>query len=551
MADASSTKPNQRVVWNRPMSAFSLIIALNIVSMPLRAYLTEALPWTGKPQPLEWNGTTYAANSTWMILQRMQSLYNNDTLPAHAIIFKDPTNYTTVMRYTTHALARGTPCDENVHLLPGAIFYGHGMRKAFCKFVQDNSTSASMAHCQHMRQFGVTITEQCVWIHAQPDEASRVVYQTLYQWEVAWFLWAKLILRCVLTGYVVWEMRLHYYDHCVALVRALETYGMPDPLSPLHHIEVYIGDPTCLILGNPLVSLCFVIDFWMSVTSVGEVMLQLSQLDDLGYFLSGCIYSSRTVWFAYFSMRYSTIPIKWWGVHDWVVPLDPTAIAIGAFLLSGPFVYLNATTPLVWLLYTLWSIGVPEPDMDDSTEIIPAVVAMTTIMGFVPVVLVVSIKLSQHLVATLMPPVNCRQHSATETADPSRRYSSMEFNDFNQRMVLSILQPSCINLVRSRGGSVYVLYDLSATFQNMPLFRHRSADCFVVGYDATSTPIEHLRLSLLQCVDLSRNGRSSISVCGMTHDAAVCILNTKPCLATSPIATLRIHPGANSSKWLL
>ncbi|RHY83668.1 hypothetical protein DYB37_001984 [Aphanomyces astaci] len=299
--------------------------------------------------------------------------------------------------------------------LVGAIFYGHGMRKAFCKFVQDNSTSASMAHCQHMRQFGVTITEQCVWIHAQPDEASRVVYQTLYQWEVAWFLWAKLILRCVLTGYVVWEMRLHYYDHCVALVRALETYGMPDPLSPLHHIEVYIGDPTCLILGNPLVSLCFVIDFWMSVTSVGEVMLQLSQLDDLGYFLSG----------------------------------------------------------------------------------------------------------------------------------------SMEFNDFNQRMVLSILQPSCINLVRSRGGSVYVLYDISATFQNMPLFRHRSADCFVVGYDATSTPIEHLRLSLLQCVDLSRNGRSSISVCGMTHDAAVCILNTKPCLATSPIATLRIHPGANSSKWLL
>ncbi|RHZ42548.1 hypothetical protein DYB26_009363, partial [Aphanomyces astaci] len=436
------------------MSAFSLIIALNIVSMPLRAYLTEALPWTGKPQPLEWNGTTYAANSTWMILQRMQSLYNNDTLPAHAIIFKDATNYTTVMRYTTHALARGTPCDENVHLLPGAIFYGRGMRKAFCQFVQDNSTSASMAHCQHMRQFGVTITEQCVWIHAQPDEASRVVYQTLYQWEVAWFLWAKLILRCVLTGYVVWEMRLHYYDHCVALVRALETYGMPDPLSPLHHIEVYIGDPTCLILGNPLVSLCFVIDFWMSVTSVGEVMLQLSQLDDLGYFLSGCIYSSRTV-------RTHTYP------------------------------YLDRPIRLT--------------------------------------------------VLSLMPPVSRRQHSATETADQSRRYSSMEFNDFNQRMVLSILQPSCINLVRSRGGSVYVLYDLSATFQNMPLFRHRSADCFVVGYDATSTPIEHLRLSLLQCVDLSRNGRSSISVCGMTHDAAVCILNTKPCLATSPIATLRIH----------
>ncbi|ETW00497.1 hypothetical protein H310_07111 [Aphanomyces invadans] len=44
---------------------------------------------------------------------------------------------------------------------------------------------------------------------------------------------------------------------------------------------VYVGDPTCLIPGNPIVSVCFVNDFWMRVTSMGEVILQLSQLDDV------------------------------------------------------------------------------------------------------------------------------------------------------------------------------------------------------------------------------------------------------------------------------
>ncbi|RHY30738.1 hypothetical protein DYB32_004064 [Aphanomyces invadans] len=442
----------RRVEWNRPMAALSFVIALNMISM------------------------------------RMQALYNDATLPAKATIFKDQANYTTVMRQ--------------------AIRFPHD---ATCDSITD--TVRSMAQCQHMRHFGITITEQCVWVYPQHGP-TLVVFQSLYQWEQVWFLWIKLALRCLLTAYVAWEMRVQYYSHCRALARDIRAFGIPDPVSPIHRIEVYIGDPTCLTLGNPIVSTCFVVDVWMSVTSVGEVMLQLSQLDDVVLIMKGCLYASRTVWFAYFSMRYTTVAIKWWRISRWVVPLDPTAIAIGATVLSGPLLYINARTSLVWLQYALWSIGVR--DGDDATEIFPA---------FMP---------------------SSRTKHETNMDERLRRYSSMEYNDLNQRIVLSLVQSSRSD--RTRGGSVYALYDLDAMFRHMPMFSHRSADCFVVGYDSDDVPIEHLRVSLLQCLDIHH---SAMSICRTAHPTAICQLNTKRCATSSPASKLRIHSGGTKSQWLL
>ncbi|ETW00498.1 hypothetical protein H310_07112 [Aphanomyces invadans] len=535
-----STTKMRRVEWNRPMAALSFVIALNMISMPLRAYVTETLPWAGRTQPVEWNGTTYAANSSWMVLQRMQALYNDATLPAKATIFKDQANYTTVMRQAIR-FPHDATCDSMLPLMPGAIFYGPGIRNAICRLVNSTDTVRSMAQCQHMRHFGITITEQCVWVYPQHGP-TLVVFQSLYQWEQVWFLWIKLALRCLLTAYVAWEVRVQYYSHCRALARDIRAFGIPDPVSPIHRIEVYIGDPTCLTLGNPIVSTCFVVDVWMSVTSVGEVVLQLSQLDDVVLFMKGCLYASRTVWFAYFSMRYTTVAIKWWRISRWVVPLDPTAIAIGATVLSGPLLYINARTSLVWLQYALWSIGVR--DGDDATEIFPAIVALTTIIGFMPVVLVACVKASQALVAAFMP--SSRTKHETNMDERLRRYSSMEYNDLNQRIVLSLVQSSRSD--RTRGGSVYALYDLDAMFRHMPMFSHRSADCFVVGYDSDDVPIEHLRVSLLQCLDIHH---SAMSICRTAHPTAICQLNTKRCATSSPASKLRIHSGGTKSQWLL
>ncbi|CAK4085101.1 unnamed protein product, partial [Aphanomyces euteiches] len=95
--------------------------------------------------------------------------------------------------------------------------------------------------------------------------------------------------------------------------------------------------------------------------------MRVSQFQDLWTYALGCIYLSRTVWFAYLCMRVLSAVVKW---HRWeasFVPVDPGFLAISAYLYGGPMTSFITMTP-VWLFRQMWHMFLPETLKDKSIQ---------------------------------------------------------------------------------------------------------------------------------------------------------------------------------------
>ena len=108
---------------------------------------------------------------------------------------------------------------------------------------------------------------------------------TIYFFGIAWqnqlFNWLKFGFRCMLTLYVMYDTVKHYYLPYQTLKSNLQDKG----ISPgnFNKYEIFIGDPTCLVLSNPIVSMAFVIDIWLSIGVMGSCILRAGQYQDINH----------------------------------------------------------------------------------------------------------------------------------------------------------------------------------------------------------------------------------------------------------------------------
>ncbi|ETV78547.1 hypothetical protein, variant 2 [Aphanomyces astaci] len=547
------TSTRRRVGWHKPMGLLSFVISLNVASMPLKAYLTESFPWQVGQVWSPDAATTFDMYNTETLASK-QSYYTASFLHNYVIsnIYVDRPNATTFM-VAAFEHDSSTPCLTRVVRLPvgiiGALFYGSGIRSVVCNFLA-NCTAPTMGQCQHVRLLGLPLAEQCVWAvrdHplAEQETTNVVVYQVMQQWQNQKFLWCKLAYRVVLTVYVCREMYVKYYRHYSTLAANFIDVGLQDPT--LTKMEIYIGDPTSIVLSNAWVSLAFVIDYWLSANTVSECILQISQIEDQVLFCKAVLYTCRSVWFSYFMLRYTTFVLKRYNLEHMVTPLDPTLVAVAVLIYAAPMVYLISTTPIMAVQHALWEPLISAAEKGQAIEIFLVLVGVTMAFGAVPL-----------WFSRLWTWCRNRQTKIRGPSQTIVKFSELNllmFNDIKQRVAFHMFglqrkfTPS-----QFEGGSLYALHKHNAKYNRMPLFSHRGSDCFVACYTASGLLKLKCRLSLWRCLDrIERDDDLCVRLCETNHKDCLSRLDGTACMTFQPTgpASQCVHRGVNASPWIL
>ncbi|CAK4615538.1 unnamed protein product [Aphanomyces euteiches] len=563
---------HRRVLWHKPMALLSFVIALNVASMPLKAYLSESFPWQ-VAQRTNWTVFPSFEEYNSETSRILQAYYTKEYFAHKGKFYLDRSNATTLMHWSMSIPRNVSPAALASILirLPGAFFYGDGLRNALAAFVLEISLSSSSSlakppvvysRCQHVRFVDLPLAEQCVWL--VPDTAATIetasiqvaVYQTMLNWQNKVFLWAKLVFRLGLTAVVCRAMARQYYCHYIVLVANFLATGLRD--KSIHALEIYVGDPTPVILSNTWISLAFVVDFWLSASAVGESLLAISQHEDLWAFHLAILYTSRSVWFAYFFMRLCTYAIKKYRLEESVVPLDPTMVAVASIVYTAPLMVINTTTALMHMEYALWSVAVTAEERDEAIDVLPVTAAVTIMLGALPLLFSVTVKWYRTLKVqgehcrsiteltfdmTLWPNDECILEERTEDAlDLKQR---LAFKAFGLKRHFSM----------SGGGSIYTLHALNPAYNRMPLFNHRGSDCFVVCRSSKHHEYDcKMRLSLWRSLDLQeKNPALCLHKCTTNHLDCLSRLDATACPTFKPAdsTSLCIHLGRQASPWIL
>ncbi|CAK4533782.1 unnamed protein product, partial [Aphanomyces euteiches] len=110
------------------------------------------------------------------------------------------------------------------------------------------------------------------------------------------------------------------------------------------------------------------LDIWCGAPYMIMAVLRVSQFHDLWQYALGCIYLSRTVWFAYVCMRGLSALVKWRRWERSFVPVDSGFLAISAYIYGGPLTSLFFTTPVVLVFRRTWGTCLSEEYKDEAIE---------------------------------------------------------------------------------------------------------------------------------------------------------------------------------------
>ncbi|KAH9157402.1 hypothetical protein AeRB84_000766 [Aphanomyces euteiches] len=483
---------------------------------------------------------TYNADA----IRWLQNYYTPELLAEQGRLYSDRANGTTVLHWPIHRNV------SELTTFPGAFFYGFGIRQALMQFLEAKENE-TFGRCQHVLFLSSRLGEFCVWINppTETDTSDEIqVFQALVNWQQSSFLWIKLAVRIVLTAYVCRELAVYYNNYNILATNFIKV-GLSN--KSIVKIQIYVGDPTCVILSNVWVSLVFVLDFWFSIDSVGEALLAISQVHDLPAFLLAILYCSRSVWFAYFSMRASIIVIKRFHLEHYFQPIDPTMVAIAAVVYTATLMILSTTTPLMHVEYLLWDVTLSEAAQLEAIDTFPITTGITLALGAIPIIFSVGAKLYHSRSKRQVQ----RGPSAKLFAQPSRRTSLVIYNDLKQRMAFKILGLGRLfNDTDSVGGSLYKLHERNPAYNLMPLFSYRGSDCFVACYMSNGQVDSRMRLTLWRCLDcMEKNQDQAIHVCKTEHDNCLSRLDATPCATFFPRhpSALCIHIGKDKSPWIL
>ncbi|KDO18272.1 hypothetical protein SPRG_22353 [Saprolegnia parasitica CBS 223.65] len=223
---------------NRIALVISVAMLFNIASMPMKAYLSEYVPWSAPPL-LNTSYANYSAFNSDFLAQN-QRLYNARTLVPGTSYFEDAINDVQVLR---KAIALPAPihrasCLQSFLLgLPGVIYYTDAQIDLVCSLASATNVSAAAWHhngsCFYDLFCNIEIGRSCLWLEAgdaiqERNASDGLLFTLTYSYSATRFdayLWFKFVYRIGNTAFVLYRMWAHYYMHCVNLERLLRTSG--------------------------------------------------------------------------------------------------------------------------------------------------------------------------------------------------------------------------------------------------------------------------------------------------------------------------------------
>ncbi|KAG9400945.1 hypothetical protein AC1031_009667 [Aphanomyces cochlioides] len=251
--------------------------------------------------------------------------------------------------------------------------------------------------------------------------------------------------------------------------------------------------------------------------------MRVSQFSDLWAYALGCMYLSRTVWFAYLGMRGLSSFVKWRRWESLFAPVDPTFLALISYFYGGPMTSFVTRTPVAWVFRRTFDVLLTEPQKEEAVEGILGILIYTVMMSTGPII--------YSRVAVLWRDYRhgrCVKLGAQSTNQ--KTFSLPSYNDLKAVLLFSLVMRKQSSSCLSIGGSLHTLYHKNPRYRSLPLFSHRAADVFVVCYNADGRAVKQVRLSLSSWLDCqSLNPKLEIPMCTAVHSRSVSHINDVPC----------------------
>ncbi|KAH9186478.1 hypothetical protein AeNC1_011543, partial [Aphanomyces euteiches] len=413
--------------------AYNLMFVFNLATTPFMAYITEPFPGIASRASLPyWNSYEEYTDVMAAFFQSLQ------TIPSPQVFFVQDRASNTFAARLFVDLPFSIPesqVSDYFFQLPGSAFFGAGVEAYMTRFLSSNSSSREALKpghvCEHEYLLSISLGELCYWMieHESFEPNAPPVYDVwaaIYCHETQFFCWFKFTFRSFVTTYVLRVLWRRYYRQYGVLISNLRTVGLdPEYIG----YRIVLGDPGYAVLSDPLVALAIFID--------------ICQFQDLWTYALGCIYLSRTVWFAYLCMRVLYAVVKWRRWEASFVPVDPGFLAISAYLYGGPMTSFITMTP-VWLFRQMWHMFLPETLKDKSIQCVVVCVAYTMALPQFPLI--------YSLVASY-----CSGYRKRHAREVHLFYSAPSYNDLKAIVLLSIIMrkdTSCASV----GGSLHELY---------------------------------------------------------------------------------------------
>ncbi|KAH9106533.1 hypothetical protein AeMF1_017879 [Aphanomyces euteiches] len=358
--DSANDAKLARVKFNLFSIVYSTFFVIKLATTPLLAYFTEPLPWSVPQQSFGvWDSFEAFNNDTYYHLSQ---IYNERSVNANRTTLLDSDTNIFFVRFKM-MLPPNVPASGGLSMLvhfPGAIVFCKGIRDFVYAFLNQNATErkarTDLFKCQYVRYFSF------------PLDDTYAVYYGKVIWENITWCWFKLVFRCLLTMYILYVLRKQYYSHYKSLVDNLLAVGLNVKFC---RYEIIIGDPTCLILSDPFVTVVMLIDVWLGGAYIGLSTVRVSQIDDLWSFALGCFYSSRFVWAGFAAMKLLSWLVQRFGLEATFSPVDPGLMSLAAALYGGPVFSLASRTPLMVMFHMMWTIFLPSSLHDEAIDVAP------------------------------------------------------------------------------------------------------------------------------------------------------------------------------------
>ncbi|EQC38914.1 hypothetical protein SDRG_03872 [Saprolegnia diclina VS20] len=444
------------------------LLLLNLLAMPMKAYVSEAFPWAPVADAPPSFPNYSAFNTSTLALD--MALYTPATsLPEGATYVIDAKRNTHVFRHVIH---RSTPlrslaeCDDTFLVgIPGMFFAGPVIHKLLCDCAMAPNMTAlhGRGSCLYLTMTSLMHGHVCVWIVADAPNESIVFYAYTPRVLPSAFLWFKFayLLPVPLT-----LLRRHGHQR--------------QRLSPhTWRYTIVWGDPSVLVLANPYICIGFLIDAWLSADMAGLAVLRLYQTSDRWLLLRSSLYLSRVVWAAYAALCATNAALKRWKREHLFSPLDPTVavILVTVFCVSISWLSQNVGVFLKTMRYLYELAG----STGESTDIFVGCSAFTLAIPLVP--------LGHGFLRSL---------AATNSVGPSS-YSSFRYKNLKNR-VWSRMTRCWQRRPEPRVALGGTMHALRPRFKTCVTMDWHATDCFVLCYcnDVLDTT---LRVGLLNALD--------------------------------------------------
>ncbi|EQC40865.1 hypothetical protein SDRG_01931 [Saprolegnia diclina VS20] len=565
---ALATRPPYVVTWNRVSIATSLFMLLNITLMPLKAYISEAFPWQGARAPVAAWDTTSAYDIAYLNLTL--DLVSSTGLANRPAFYRNVTLRTDVFRtlLDMRDMAPVTDCLSFLYSKPGVLFYAPSYQDVLCAFAAADHRNASDAMrwhkrgaCQCVTLLSFVVAQGCVWLTSGDDIASSAPTTSVFTLTFTvqlpkfhYWLWFKFVYRVGLIGFVVWMSYSRYYRFCGELRHIVKHHGhmVPRP-SRDWSFEIVMGDPTSIVLRDPVVCTLFSIDVWLSIEYVGIAAIRATQISDVYYLFIAFLYFSRTVWFAYLALCLVGKVLKKWRKEHCFIEVDKTLMAMGVTFFAIPLLYVQANTPLVGLYFWLFRV-LAMTDPEHQQEVALGCIAISIMIGSIPLVYGFGRRRSRtstdahHVSSALLP-------LPSGVVQPARRatsYASQLYNGFKERTLFRLVRcfvPEHGDVVES-GGSIYEAFAANPRYKQYPTLGQRGVDCFLVcKKDGAATHV--VRLSLGSCLDRQLEDASIAITDDTTADDPVAVFHSIMPVSGAGTRRFQLQRGFTDSAWFM